>query len=309
MDVLYWLESIRNPVLDSIMQIVTYLGDELLFIVFALVIFWCVNKQEGYYLLFVGFFGTMLNQFLKLVCRVSRPWHKDPSFTIVEGARSGADGYSFPSGHTQSASGNFGCIARWHKGKLLRSLCIFFLLLTAFSRMYLGVHTPLDVGVSLLIGAVLVFAFYPIIKKAEEKPSIMYILIGIMLLCSLAFVLYANLTSFSMVAEGEAENIASGRKNSFSLFGALLGFALSYPMERKYIRFSTEGCLWVQLCKIIPGLLGLLTIMEGLKLVFSAMGLTWLGMHAIRYCIVVVFAALVWPRTFPFWNRLFEKRR
>ena len=35
------------------------------FLLLALTIFWCVSKEEGYYLLFVGFFGTVLNQFLK----------------------------------------------------------------------------------------------------------------------------------------------------------------------------------------------------------------------------------------------------
>ncbi len=306
MDLLYWLESIRNPVLDRIMSIVTYLGDEIFFILIALLIFWCVSKEEGYYLLFVGFFGTMLNQFLKLFYRIPRPWVKDPDFTIVESARSGADGYSFPSGHTQSAVGNFGTIARWNKSWGLRGLCIALILLTAFSRMYLGVHTPLDVGVSLLIGAVLVFAFYPIMKAAQKRPGIMYILIGFMLLISFTFVLYANLTSFP--ADAAQDNILSGRKNSYSLFGALLGFAIAYPLERKHIRFSEKACIPAQICKVVLGIIGLLAIKEGMKLLFSALGITWLGIHALRYCAVVLFAALLWPLSFPFWDRLFRRR-
>ena len=306
MDILYWFESIRNPVLDAIMQTITYLGDELLFIVLALLVFWCVDKKEGYYLLFVGFFGTLLNQFLKLLCRVPRPWEKDPNFTIVEAARAGADGYSFPSGHTQSVTGTLGGIARWHKGKTLRIVCIVFLLLTAISRMYLGVHTPLDVGVSLVLGAILVFAFYPIVKNAAENPKKMYLLIGTMLLLSLGFVLYANLSDFP---DAVSDNVYSGRKNSYSLFGALLGFAIAYPIEHKRIRFSTQGSLRAQLCKLILGLLLLLAVKEGLKLVFSLCGLTWLWLHAVRYCAVVLFAALLWPLSFPFWNRVFPKEK
>ena len=61
MDILYWFESIRNPVLDAIMQTITYLGDELLFIVLALAVFWCVDKKEGYYLLFVGVLTILFN--------------------------------------------------------------------------------------------------------------------------------------------------------------------------------------------------------------------------------------------------------
>ena len=92
MSVLYWLESIRNPFLDALMQFFTYFGEELLFIVLALAVFWCVDKREGYYLLFVGFVGTILNQFLKLLCHIPRPWVKDPSFQPVKSALGGATG-------------------------------------------------------------------------------------------------------------------------------------------------------------------------------------------------------------------------
>ena len=74
MSFLYWLESIRCPFLDAVMQAFTCFGEELAFLLLALTIFWCVSKEEGYYLLFVGFFGTVLNQFLKLLCRIPRPF-------------------------------------------------------------------------------------------------------------------------------------------------------------------------------------------------------------------------------------------
>ena len=126
MPLLYWLESIRNPVLDSVMNVITKLGSEALFMVIALTVFWCVNKKEGYYLLFVGFLGTILNQFLKLLYQIPRPWVRDPKFTIVESARADATGYSFPSGHTQNAVGTLGGIARWQKQTWLRVACIAF---------------------------------------------------------------------------------------------------------------------------------------------------------------------------------------
>lgn len=281
------------------MGAVTYLGDELLFIVLALTVFWCVDKAEGYYLLFVGFLGTLLNQFLKLLCRIPRPWVKDPDFTIVESAREGASGYSFPSGHTQSVTGTLGSMARWHRSTTLRVVCIVLIALTAFSRMYLGVHTPLDVGVSLLLGILLVFAFYPLVRRAMQEPKWMYALLGTMLALSAAFVLYANCADFSALGAEAAENIYEGRKNSYSLFGALLGFLIAYPIERRYIRFSVKARWWQQLLKVLLGLVGLLAVKEGLKALFAALGFTWLGTNAIRYCAVVLFAALVWPLTFP----------
>ena len=145
MTVLRMLESLRVPAMDGLMQAVTELGSEVFFLVVALVLFWCVSKQEGYYLLTVGFFGTVLNQFLKLLCRVPRPWVLDPEFTIVESARADATGYSFPSGHTQNSVGTFGVLGRCARRTWVRILCGILMILVPFSRMYLGVHTPADV--------------------------------------------------------------------------------------------------------------------------------------------------------------------
>ena len=306
MDFLYRLESIRNPFLDAVMSFFTLFGSEIAFIVIALAIFWCVDKKEGYYVLFVGFFGTILNQFLKLFYRIPRPWVKDPNFTIVESARADAGGYSFPSGHTQNVTGTLGSVARWSKHWGIRILCIVVLLLTSFSRMYLGVHTPLDVGVSLALAAVLIFVFYPIMKKAVDEPQKMATLLAVMLAISFAFVLYANLTDFGSASP---ENVYEGRKNSFSLFGALLGFCIAYPAERKHIRFCEKAPWYAQLIKMVGGLAGLLGIKEGLKLLFHAVGFTWVGTNAIRYFAVVLFAALVWPLVFPYLNRLGKKEK
>ena len=96
MELLYWFETIRTPALDAAMSLVTRPGEETFFMVAALFVFWCVDKRRGYYLLAVGFTGTLINQWLKIVCRVPRPWVRDPHFTIVESARDGAAGYSFP---------------------------------------------------------------------------------------------------------------------------------------------------------------------------------------------------------------------
>ena len=117
MSFLYFLEGLRNSVLDAIFSVITLCGEETVFMAVGMVIFWCFHKFQGYFLLCVGFVGTVLNQFLKMVCRIPRPWVKDPNFTIVESAREAATGYSFPSGHTQTSVGLFGGIARSNRGR------------------------------------------------------------------------------------------------------------------------------------------------------------------------------------------------
>ena len=169
MSFLIWLESIRFPFMDWFMALITHLGEETFFILAALIVFWCWDKYHGYYLLFIGLCGTVINQFLKILFRIPRPWVLDPEFEIVESARAEATGYSFPSGHTQSATTLYGGFARMVKQNWLRILGIALVVLVAFSRMYLGVHTPKDVLVSLLIGIALTLAIYPLVQKGKNN--------------------------------------------------------------------------------------------------------------------------------------------
>ena len=111
MEFLYLLEKIRVPVLNEFLLAITALGEETAFLMIGLIVFWCIGKRQGYYLMTVGLAGTVASQLMKIVCRVPRPWVRDSNFTILEAAREAAGGYSFPSGHTQTAVGTFGSIA------------------------------------------------------------------------------------------------------------------------------------------------------------------------------------------------------
>ena len=195
MELLYILEGLRTPAGDAFFSLITHLGEETLFIVAGLLVFWCLDKWEGYYLLSVGLTGTVINQFLKLWFRVPRPWVRDPHFTIVESARAEATGYSFPSGHTQSSVGVFGSAARWHRQKAVRLVCILLCILVPLSRMYLGVHTPADVGVSILVALALIFGIYPVIRKAMNCPKTMRLLLVCMVALAVGYLAFVNLPS------------------------------------------------------------------------------------------------------------------
>ena len=304
MEVLRFLEGIRNPFLDGFFSFVTHFGEETIFIVLGLLFFWCINKKEGYYLLSIGFIGTVLNQFLKLFFRVPRPWVKDESFTIVESARAEATGYSFPSGHTQSSVGVFGAIARWEKNKILKTLCILLCVLVPISRLYLGVHTPLDVGVSVGIALALIFGFYPIIKKGFENDKTMRIVLLVMTVLSAGLLLFV--LAYKFPEDVDANNLASGIKNAYKMLGCTLGIYIGFEVDRKYINFKTEATFWAQVIKYALGLLILLGIKEGMRaplnLIFGGSFIA----DGIRYFLIVIFAAIVWPLTFKWFSRLWR---
>ncbi len=295
MQVLYFFESIRNPVLDFFMSLVTRLGEETFFIALAILIFWCVDKKQGYFLIVIGFLGTIINQFLKVLFRVPRPWIKDPNFTIVESAREAATGYSFPSGHTQSAVGSFGAVARTTKKNYIRIICLVIVLLVPISRMYLGVHTLADVGVSFLIASALVLGLYPLIKLSDKKPLIMPILLGASSLIALGVYIFIKVYPFPV--DADMENIAHGAESVIKLFGATLGVLVSYFIEKKYINFETKGHIATQIIKTVLGLLILVGIKSFIKTPLNLVFGVDIG-NAIRYFIIILFAVLVWPLTF-----------
>ena len=61
MEFLYLLEELRTPFLDAVVSLLTHLGGETVFLIAALTVFWCVDKRQGYYLMSVGFMGTLVN--------------------------------------------------------------------------------------------------------------------------------------------------------------------------------------------------------------------------------------------------------
>ena len=306
MSVLYFFESIRNPVLDFLFSIITVLGEETVFMVVGMVVFWCISKHNGYFLLCTGFIGTLINQFMKMLFRVPRPWIKDPSFTIVESAREGASGYSFPSGHTQTSVGLYGGIAKRSRELTVRITMIALCVLIPLSRMYLGVHTPLDVGVSVAIALLLIFVLDPIFRKAENSPKIMYIIIGAMTLLVTAYILFITLYSFpeSVYSAESIHNLTSARENGFTLLGCMVGLIVVYTLDIRYTKFDTHAVWWAQILKIIGGLILVVAAKELLKAPLDFVFGGNLISRSVRYFTMVLIGGGLWPMTFKYFSKL-----
>lgn len=301
MEFLYLLEGIRTPFLDGFFSLVTHLGSEIVFMVLAVVMYWCVSKQEGLYLLGIGCFGTTVNQYLKLKFRVPRPWVRDPNFTIVESARADATGYSFPSGHTQNAVGTFGCMAMGTKKKV-RWLYVFLAALTAFSRMYLGVHTPADVLISAAIAVVMVVCLRPAFVGLEEKPMKgIWILLAFFII-SLLYLVYANV--LQLPPEVDQSNLEHGIQNAAKLSGAIFGMLVGYAIDMKWVKFDTKATFVGQVLKCVLGLAVVLAIKEGLKPVLGSGSLS----SAVRYGLMTLVAGGIWPMTFQFFANIGRKK-
>ena len=302
MPFLYFLESIRNPVFDWFFSLITHLGEETFFLVIAIFFFWCVNKREGYFVLITGLIGTLVNQVAKLFFRIPRPWVIDPEFNVVDSAVEEATGYSFPSGHTQNIASTYGAISAYNPKRWKTALCVTIIILVAFSRMYLGVHTPLDVIVSLLFALALILALRPTFATEEGFKKAMPWVVVCSVILSLGFLGYVLAISGDTTLD--PHNYNSGLKNACTLLGCTAGLVLVYFLDSKFINFETKGRWYVQILKLAGGLIGVLAIKSGLSSPLTALFGNEFIARAVRYFLIVVFAGAVWPLTFKWFSTL-----
>lgn len=311
MEFLYFLEELRNPVFDGFFSLITMLGEETAFMAVAIIVFWCFSKLQGYFLLITGFIGTVINQFLKMIFRVPRPWVKDSNFTIVESAKEQASGYSFPSGHTQSSVTLFGGVARANKNKTLKFIMIAICVLVPLSRMYLGVHTPLDVVVSIAISLILIFGGFKVFELASKSDKVMYIIIGALTALVIAFMVFVYAYPFpqEVYSNLNIHNLESARKNAYTMLGCVAGLWVIYPIEKRYIKFEVKAVWWAQILKAVLGLALVILIKEVLRAPIDAIFSGHLIARSVRYFLIVVTAGILWPLTFKWFSKLGNKKR
>ena len=305
MQLLYILEQLRTPAVTKALSALTYFGGVYGFMVLSIIVFWCIDKRCGYFMLSLGFLGTVINQFLKILFRIPRPWVLDPSFEPVESAVADAGGFSFPSGHTQNVFATFGGVFAWTKKVWLKIVCAVLIVLVAFSRMYLGVHTPLDVGVSVVIGIVLLLVLYPVFRDIDRHPNRFYGFLAVLAVLLAAFLLYSYLWPFPdwMYAEEHVVNLIEARHNASILTGALAALTIAYTLDLRHTRFDTKAVWWAQILKVVIGLVVTLALIEGTKAVLGRSDLV----TGLRYFLGVLFAAGIWPMTFGWFSRLGKK--
>ena len=292
MSFLWTLSEIRTPFWDAAMGLITRIGEETLAIIVICALFWCINKELAYLMGFTYFVSGLLVQGLKITFRIQRPWVLDPNFQAVEAAVPAATGYSFPSGHTQSATAMFSVLGFRAKRMWLKITFFVVAVLVGFSRMYLGVHTPADVltgfCVSLLISALLCWA----VDRVKLTPKTELLLLIVLLVFALALLGYAlSLYGAGVIAREYADGCCKAA-------GAGVGFALGFYLERRFVRFDPRAAsLPIQFLKFAIGIAGLLALKSGLKLLLG----TSLAADTVRYAIIVLWALVLFPLLIKKW--------
>ena len=244
---LLFLQDFRNSINDAwtpFMEFVSTFATHYL-ILAVLFIYWAVNKRSGLYTI-AGMCLTLgLNQLVKLTACIYRPWIRDPRVIPAGNAIVSATGYSFPSGHTATAAPIFGgmAVTSDKKHKWFPVICVLGILLIAFSRNYLGVHTPQDVCVAILESVLCLFVMSKIFAYLEQNPEKedLFLIAGI--LFSTFSLIYITFKPYPMTYV-DGKLLVDPQKmmnDGYGDLAFLIAFCIGRYIERRWIRFKPTG--------------------------------------------------------------------
>ena len=261
-DILLALQDFRNGAgacLTGFMSKMSFIGEMNTVLIFTALIYWCVSKSFGTYLL-MGWSGNrVVNGLLKVTACVYRPWIRDPRVIPESEALATATGYSFPSGHSTNAASLYGGGAiRKELSKALRITLWIIVVLIAFSRNFLGVHTPQDILVGVAAGLLVMWLTAKLMAWVQKHPKkdIPVMFIGIAI--SVVVALFAAFKSYPVDYDVSGNLLVDGAKMAMDTYkgvGWCIGCLTGWVLEKRYIDFSTDVPMMTRITRLTIGLL------------------------------------------------------
>ncbi len=261
-DILLALQDFRNGAgafLAGFFSKMTWLGELNTAMVIMALIYWCVSKDFGSYIL-MGWSGNRLvNGMLKVTVCAYRPWIRDARVVPYGDSITTATGYSFPSGHTMNAVSVYGGGAvRKELPRAFRAVLGLIVILVAFSRNYLGVHTPQDVLVGIAAGTLVMYLTAKLMQwiKSHPEKDLTVVCIGVGLAVLVA--IYAAVKPYPVDTDAAGKVLVDGAKmanDTFKGVGWSVAFLTGWILERRFVRFSTDITMMKRLMRLTFGLL------------------------------------------------------
>lgn len=302
MDIEYllFLQRFRESINDSLTPFmegislfaVTYL------IMIPVFVYWVVSKRKGLYTLVSYYLCCGFNAIVKLTVCAYRPWIRDARVHPAGDAITTATGYSFPSGHTVTAGPIYGGLAvvSWSWKKFVSVILGIFLLLTAFSRNYLGVHTPQDVFVGICESVFWLIIVAKIFTYLDEHPEKENLLLLICFIVGWLGIAYITFKPYPMdYVDGKL--LVDPQKMMNDGYGdicLLIAFPVARYIEKRWIGFHAPGLKGAGLAAGIVGLIPLFLMIKFMRPALDGVLGTHWG-HFANTFIIVLYCIALWP--------------
>lgn len=286
MDINYllWLQNFRNSINDAwtpFMEWVSMFATTYLILI-PVFLYWNWDKRKSLYMLVSYYFSMVITPITKLTVCAYRPWIRDSRIVPAGDSITTATGYSFPSGHTSTCGPLAGGLAvnAWEnrKTRWLSPILVFWVLLTGFSRNYLGVHTPQDVFVGIVVSVlclILTVKLFAYLDANPEKEDLL--LLGGFLFCWAA-IAYITFKPYPTDLNADGKLIVDPQKmmiDGYGDLGKMMGFIIGRYIEKHWIRFEPRKFDGLCMVVSIVGLVGMVL----LKSYLSPLMKDWLGSH------------------------------
>ena len=300
-----FLQSL-DPTLQSIMTVITMLGDQIFYILFMPTIYWCVDAWAGVRIGVMLLSSASFNGFFKVLLKGPRPyWISDK---IVPGVHETS--FGIPSGHAMNSTSVWGQSALETKNRKAIWSAIILVLLIAVSRLVLGVHFLSDVLLGLLLGLLLLLVFNKLqkplgawLKMQSLKDQILLAFFSSLFIIGMNAMVIALSSGWQMPAEWAAR---AGEVDPLSLEGALTTAGLWFGMlggfallrARRGVIQSRFGT-WQRIARYLVGIAGVFALYAGLGSLFpDDPGLISGILRYFRYFLIGIWIACLSPLLF-----------
>ena len=145
--ILEWINKIDSKLLDYFFYFIAQIGGSLGILIIMTFIYWCINKEKGVKVAFIGVVGINLNGILKGLFLAKRPFQYQDKAHLDRLAGTSLDsvatGTSFPSGHSQNSGTLYSSLIRYFKKNWVLIISIFMLIIVPFSILEALPNTPI----------------------------------------------------------------------------------------------------------------------------------------------------------------------
>ena len=264
MNIIQFLQSIQSDGLTSFFKFFTFFGDKEFYIMVLPLFFWLWDKDKAVKLLFILMPSLLLNFWLKEIFQTARPL----GVALIE-----QGGFAFPSGHAQGSTTLWLMLALLIRKKWINYLAVIMIILVSLSRLYLGVHWPVDIlgGILIALGLVLLYDKYlydNFIELLSAKTAI-----------GKTAVFTIIILFFTILYPAD---------DAVTILAVLWGFGIILIYFDVMKSELPQGILW-KLIILIVGIIGVLIIWKGLKAILPPMEIT----RFLRYALLGAWIAIL----------------